>query len=71
MNLSIILYLYKKGLTKNDNTEGGTNDSQCPATPSEHVQGDGKSVVDQDVAQQDGAEEEVPHPSYWHNGLVR
>ena len=47
------------------------NNAHDNAAAGEHVEGDGEGVVHQDVAQEDGAEEEVPHPSYWHNGLVR
>ena len=34
-----------------------------------HIERDGEGVVDQDVAQQDGAEEEVAHPPHRHDGL--
>ena len=33
------------------------------------IERDGEGGVDQDVAQQDGAEQEVAHPPHRHDGL--
>ena len=49
--------------------DSSTDDGKGAAAAGEHVEGDGEGVVDQDVAEQDGAEEEVTHPSYRHDGL--
>ena len=56
-------------LTEHHYTKGCPQDRQSAPSSSEHVQGDGESVVDQDVAEEDGAQQEVSHSSDRHDGL--
>ena len=58
-------------LAEDDDAEGGADDGDNTAAPRERVQQDGERVVDQDVAQQDRAEQEVAHASDRHDGLKR
>ncbi len=63
------VYYLGNDLAKDDNREGGPDDGHDAPTPGERVQGDGEGVVHQHVPQQDGAEQEVTHPTDRHDGL--
>ena len=56
-------------LTKHNYTKCCPEDRQSAPSSSEDVQGDGERVVDEDIPEQYGAEQEVSHSSDWHDGL--
>ena len=58
-------------LAKDDNGEGGANDGNDAPAAREGVQDDGEGVVHQHITQQDGAQQEVAHSTYRHDGLEK
>ena len=52
-----------------DDGDGGADDGHDAAAAGECVEDDGERVVDEHVAQQDGAEQEVAHATDRHDGL--
>ena len=56
-------------LAKDHDTEGGADDGDNAPAAGERVEQDGEGVVDEHVAQQDGAQQEVAHTTDWHDSL--
>jgi hypothetical protein len=67
--MSCVVRYLGNDLAEDDDGECCPDDGHDAAAAGERVQRDGKGVVHEHVAQQDGAEQEVAHPTDRHDGL--